>query len=248
VSLLALTSHDRFEAPVQGKLHANACTETSNPCNWALEPDGGARLVRLARILLKVRMRVYMVIAAALSVAPQLASAEPYVSAQLGAASAAWPVGPPLNGRIDDSVAGYGIDFGVSFAKRWAVELGAYGYDSFDAQGSPCAPGTDCPPVVTGVSGTDITIYKVALAPRFVVGNVRLFGTFGYYQARIDTNLALPDSTQRDRGALLGLGARWYFREPWSVSVQATRFDDNLRQLMFGVGWGLTRDRSNADD
>ena len=98
------------------------------------------------------------------------------------------------------------------------------------------------------MTGNDITIFKAALAPRFVIGQVRLFGTFGYYQARIDTNLALPDSTQRDRGALLGAGARWYFREPWSVSVQATRFDDNLRQVMFGVGWGLARDRKYTQD
>ncbi len=47
---------------------------------------------------------------------------------------------------------------------------------------------------------------------------------------------------KRDSGAVLGVGARWYFRDPWSVSLQGTRFDDNLRQLMLGVGWGLRRD------
>jgi hypothetical protein len=30
--------------------------------------------------------------------------------------------------------------------------------------------------------------------------------------------------------------------------VQATRLDDNLQQVMFGVGWGLRRDRNGSDD
>jgi hypothetical protein len=113
--------------------------------------------------------------------------------------------------------------------------------------GTPCAAGDTCTDVVTEVTGNDITIFKAALAPRFNIGKVRLFGTFGYYQARIDTNLALPDSTSRDRGAVLGAGARWYFQNPWSVSLQATRFDDNLRQLMFGVGWGFGAEHIKTD-
>jgi hypothetical protein len=193
-------------------------------------------------------MRLFTLLAVTALLAPRIASSQPYVSAQLGIASTDWPIGAPLNGRIDDQTAGYGADFGVAFGKHWAVELGAFDYGSFDAQGTPCAAGEACAPVVADVSGTDITIFKAALAPRFVIGKVRVFGTFGYYQARIDTNLALPDATLRDRGALLGAGARWYFREPWSVSIQATRFDDNLRQLMFGVGWGLTRDRTYTED
>ena len=185
--------------------------------------------------------------ATVLFTAPQLARGQPYVSAQLGFASTNWPIGAPLNGRIDDGAAGYGVDFGIGFGKRWAFELGAYGYGGFDASGTPCAAGTVCPEVVTDVGSTDITILKAALAPRFTIGKVRLFGTFGYYQATIDTDLDLPDAKQRDRGAVLGAGARWYFRDPWSVSVQATRFDDNLRQLMVGVGWGLRPDRADED-
>ena len=73
---------------------------------------------------------------------------------------------------------------------------------------------------------------------------MRLFAPFGFYRARIDTNLALPGARSRDRGAHVGIGARWYFRDPWSVSLQATRFDDNLAQIMLGVGWGL-RDRDD---
>jgi hypothetical protein len=190
-----------------------------------------------------------MIIATGLLFAgPRVASAQPYVAAQLGIASADWPRDAPLNGRIDDNAAGYGIDFGIGFGKRWAFELGAYGYDGFDASGAPCAEGAACPPVITEIGGNDITIYKAALAPRFIVGNVRLFGTFGYYQARIDTNIDLPETDSRDRGAVLGVGARWYFREPWSISVQATRFDDNLRQLMVGVGWGMRGLRTEETD
>ena len=202
----------------------------------------------MARILLRTAMRRLTIVAAALLLAaPQLAGAQPYVSAQLGLASTNWPSGPPLNGRIDDRAGGYGVDFGIGFGKRWAFELGAYGYGGFDASGTPCAAGVVYPEVITEVGSNDIKILKAALAPRFTVGQVRLFATFGYYQATIDTNLDLPDAKQRDSGAMLGLGARWYFREPWSVSIQGTRFDDNLRQLMLGVGWGLRPDRPSED-
>jgi hypothetical protein len=74
-----------------------------------------------------------------------------------------------------------------------------------------------------------------------------MFATMGYYQATIDANVAAPDTKSRERGAVLGLGARWYFADPWSVSVQATRFDDNLRQLMVGVGWGLRKERHSSN-
>ena len=193
-------------------------------------------------------MRSLTIVAGALLLAaPQLAGGQPYVSAQLGLASTHWPIGAPLNGRIDDRAAGYGLDLGIGFGKRWGLELGAYGYGGFDARGTPCAAGAACSEVLTEVGGHDITILKAALAPRFTIGKVRLFGTFGYYQAKIDTNLDLPDAKKRDSGAVLGAGARWYFREPWSVSIQGTRFDDNLRQLMLGVGWGLRPDRTSED-
>ena len=196
-------------------------------------------------------MRVLFIVAAGLLfAAPRLAECQPYVAAQLGLASTDWPRGAPLNGRIDDDAAGYGIDFGVGFGERWAFEVGVYGYDDFDATGTPCADGAQCTLPITRIGGNDITIYKAALAPRFIVGNARLFATFGYYQAKIDTDLGLPETDSRDRGALLGVGARWYFSEPWSISVQATRFDDNLRQVMVGVGWGmkgLRTERIDAD-
>jgi len=150
-------------------------------------------------------MRTLTIVATGLLfAAPHLADCQPYVAAQVGYASTDWARGAPLNGRIEDNAPGYGVDFGIGFGRRWAFEVGAYGYGSFDGSGTPCAAGDSCPAVVTDVTGNDITIFKAALAPRFNIGNVRLFGTFGYYQARIDANLALPDATSRDRGAVLG--------------------------------------------
>jgi hypothetical protein len=175
-------------------------------------------------------MRVSTIVAVGVLVAaPAIAECQAYVSAHVGLASAEWPIGTPLNGRIDDRALGYD-------------------YGNFDARGTPCAPGATCAPVVTDFGGNDITILKAALVPRFRVGQVWLFGTFGYYRATLEANLDLPDAKSRDRGALLGLGARWYFRDPWSVSIQATRFDDNLRQLMVGVGWGVGRERPDRAD
>jgi hypothetical protein len=191
---------------------------------------------------------VLMIVAvAAIAVMSRVASAGPYVAAQLGYANIEWSRGAPLNGRLDDRGFGYGVDLGFDLGKRWAVELGTYGYDDFDARGTPCAGGAVCPAVVTEFGGNDVSILKAALAPRFVIGNVRLFATMGFYRATIDTNLPLPDAKWRDRGAMLGVGARWYFTDPWSVSLQATRFDDNLQQLMFGVGWGLRREGENRN-
>lgn len=195
-------------------------------------------------------MRILMMVVVGWLVAtPRAGESQVYAVAQMGYANTDWPVGSPLNGRIDDRALGYGIDFGVGFGRRWAFELGAYGYGDFDARGTPCAGGASCSPVITEVSGNDITILKAALVPRFRVGDTWLFGTFGYYRATLDTNLDLPDAKSRENGALLGVGARWYFSSPWSVSVQAMRFDDNLQQLMIGVGWGVGgRERPATDD
>lgn len=191
-------------------------------------------------------MRALWILAAGgLLAAAGLAEGQPYVSAQLGFANADWPRGAPLNGRVDDRALAYGIDFGVAFGRYWGIELGAYGYDDFDATGTPCVSGTVCPQIVTEFGGNDIRIVKAALAPRFEVGQVQLIATFGYYRATIDANLALPDARSHDRGAVLGVGARWYFSDPWSVSLQAVRFDSNLQQLMVGVGWGLRRNRDD---
>jgi hypothetical protein len=195
-------------------------------------------------------MRIIMIVAAGWLVAtPRTGEGQVYVAAQMGYANADWPVGAPLNGRIDDRALGYGVDLGVGFGRRWAFELGAYGYGDFDARGTPCAGGASCSPVVTEFGGTDISILKATLVPRFRVGETWLFGTFGYYQATLDANLDLPDAKSREDGVVIGVGARWYFSSPWSVSVQATRFDSNLNQLMVGVGWGLgSRERPDTDD
>ena len=112
-------------------------------------------------------------------------------------------------------------------------------YASFDGQGTPCAAGSVCTPVVQPIGNNDMTIYKAAVVPRFEIGDVRLFGRLGYYRANIDANIAPPDSDFDEDGVLVGLGVRWYFSEPWSVSVEASRFDDNVRQIAVGFGWGL---------
>ena len=71
-------------------------------------------------------MRAPTIVAAALLLAAtRFAECQPYVSAQLGLASAEWPRSAPLNGRIDDRAAGYGFDFGVGVGRRWAFEVGA---------------------------------------------------------------------------------------------------------------------------
>jgi hypothetical protein len=176
----------------------------------------------------------------------QAAAVEPYADVQLGYASAEWPRGAPLNGRIDDRTVAYGLNVGLAVTDRWAFQVGATDYGALDARGVPCAPGATCPPIVSDVDGTDISILSAAAVVRFRLGSVRLFAPFGFYRARVDTNLALPESRSRDRGVLLGLGARWYFRDPWHVSIQGTRFDDNLYQVMLGVGWGL-RDRDQRE-
>lgn len=192
--------------------------------------------------------RIVIVAVGLVALLPRVAAAEPYVSAQLGFANAEWPRGSPVNGTIDDRGFGYGVDVGFGFGRRWGVEVGAYGYEDFDARGTPCAPGAICSGAVTEFGGNDVSIVKLALVPRFTIGEVRLFATMGYYRATIDVNVDAPDTKSRDDGAVLGLGARWYFADPWSVSIQATRFDDNLRQLMFGVGWGLRKDRHTSYD
>lgn len=208
----------------------------------------GAETQRWRESCFAFAMRVSTIVAVGLFATPAVGQCQVYVAAQLGYASTDWPVGAPLNGRIDDRAVAYGIDLGVGFGERWAFELGALGYGDFDARGTPCAGGASCPNVVTEFGGNDITILKAALVPRFQVGSVWLFGTFGYYRATLDVNLDLPDAKSHDSGALLGVGARWYFSNPWSVSVQATRFDSNLHQVMVGVGWGVGRERPRTND
>lgn len=33
--------------------------------------------------------------------------------------------------------------------------------------------------------------------------------------------------------------ASWYVSEPWSVSLEASRFDDHVYQIGVGFGWGI---------
>jgi opacity protein-like surface antigen len=181
-----------------------------------------------------------MLIAGVLSgVSATTAFAQPYVSGELGYASAQFALDAPYNGVVDDRSMMYGINLGFGFARRWALEAGLHGCEGFDGRATPCIDGAVCPLVVQHVDDNNVTVYHLAMVPRVNVGNVRLFGKAGYYHARIDTDIGLPDDRFKENGLLLGAGVRWYFSEPWSVSLEATRYDDNIYQLGVGVGWGI---------
>jgi hypothetical protein len=164
--------------------------------------------------------------------------AQPYASVQLGYASADFPLGSPYNGVVDDESVTYGLDLGLGLGERWAVEIGFNEYDSFDGSGTPCSPGTSCPLVVRAIPNNDMEVYKLALVPRFNVGNLRLYGKAGYYRAEIDANIDLPGNDMDLDGLLIGAGLRLYVREPRHVSLEAARFDSNFYQLALGFGWG----------
>ncbi|HEY8518840.1 MAG TPA: outer membrane beta-barrel protein [Gammaproteobacteria bacterium] len=166
------------------------------------------------------------------------AFAQPYAVAHLGYASADWQLDAPFNGTVDDRALSYGVDVGFGF-RHWAIEGGLSGYGDMDGLATPCPAGEVCPLVVREVTGNDMTMYRFALVPRFSVGDVRLFAKAGYFRMKIDTNVDLPGDELDDRGLLLGIGARWFFRDPWSVSVEGLRFDDNQYQVNVGFGWGL---------
>jgi hypothetical protein len=180
---------------------------------------------------------------------PAAAFGQPYFSANVGWASADFPIEAPFNGLADDSAPAYGIDFGVGLGS-WAVELGANGYGNVDGRAAACAVGTVCALVVTEES-VDQTIYDVGLVRRFTIRNFQLYGKAGYYRANIDTTIPFPDSDFSERGLMLGIGARWYFEAPWSLSIEGTRYDDNVSQLSIGFGWGLgfkDKDRGFGND
>lgn len=180
---------------------------------------------------------------------PAAAFGEPYAVAKVAYASTDFPLGAPYNGAIDDDVLALGVDVGFGFTRKWALEIGAARYGSLDGFGTPCVPNTACTLIVREIGGNDMTMYNVALVPRFTAGATHVFARVGYYRANIDANIDLPGAGDfHEDGLMLGIGARWYFRDPWSMSLEATRFDDNVRQLSFGFGWGLRRDADRGDE
>jgi hypothetical protein len=191
-------------------------------------------------------MRAWMILLL-LPLVPAAAFAQPYAVVKVIYAGADFPLGPPFNGSVDDNSPALGFDFGFGFGRRWAVEIGAARYGSFDGNGSPCAVGEVCTLILQPIGGNDMTIYNAALVPRITAGNARFFARVGYYRANIDANVDLPGAGDfHEDGLMLGVGARWYFADPWSISLEATRFDDNVRQLAVGFGWGLrARDDRN---
>jgi hypothetical protein len=193
-------------------------------------------------------MRTSFVALLALSL-PAVALAEPYAVAKLAYASTDIPLGAPYNGVIDDNAPALGVDVGFGFSRKWALEIGAARYASLDGFGTPCVPDTACTLIVREIGGNDMTLYNVALVPRFTAGDTHVFARVGYYRANIDTNVDLPGAGDfHEDGLMLGVGARWYFSDPWSVSLEATRFDDNVRQISLGFGWGLRRGADRFDE
>jgi hypothetical protein len=198
-----------------------------------------------------MNMRVLLVVVC--GACPAAAFAQPYLSAHLGWANADFPIEAPFNGLAEDSAPSYGLDFGVGFGS-WAVEVGANGYGHIDGRAAPCAIGTVCTAIVTEES-VDQTIYDAALVRRFTLRNFEMFGKAGYYRANIDTDIPFDGSDFSEQGLMLGIGARWYFEAPWSLSIEGTRYDDNVSQFSIGFGWGLGfkdkdrgfDDRSNDD-
>jgi len=170
--------------------------------------------------------------------APALAFGQPYASLQLGYANADFPVGQPYNGVVKDSAPVVGIEAGYAF-RRWSAEVGFNEYGSLDGFGTPCTSAGVCSSLTQQINGNDQSLYKLSLVRRFDIGDVRLFGKAGYYHATLKANL--PNADSHPDGFLLGLGIRWYFSGPWSLSLEGERFDDNVSQLSLGVGWGFGR-------
>jgi hypothetical protein len=187
-------------------------------------------------------MKTSLALLLGLLAAPSIAFCQPYASLQLGYASADFPLGPPYNGVVDDNAPMLGVEAGVAFGK-WGGEIGFHDYGSFDGFGTPCPDGAACSQVTQPISGNDQTLWNLALVRRFEIGKVRLFGKAGYYRAHLKSNVSLPDSDFSPDGVMLGAGVRWYFSAPWSLSLEAERFDDNVSQISVGFGWGFGRDR-----
>jgi hypothetical protein len=171
--------------------------------------------------------------------APAASYGQVYAGAELGYASADFSLGAPYNGVVDDRSMSLGAEVGFSIRERFALELGVTKFGSFDGRATPCAPGMTCTLIVLPTGSNDVTAYNISLIPHIELADVELYAELGYYGMRIDTEIGLPDSDFRERGALLGVGARWYFREPWSLSLEAVRYDDKVYQIALGAGWGL---------
>jgi hypothetical protein len=170
---------------------------------------------------------------------PAAAFGQIYASAKLGYASADFNLGSPYNGEVDDRTMSFGAEVGFKLGRRFALELGATKYNSMSGRATPCSPGAVCPLIIQPTGGNDVFAYNISVIPHIEVSDVELFAELGYYRAKVDTRIGLPDEEFTEDGVIAGIGARWYFREPWSVSLKTTRLDDNIYQLTFGVGWGL---------
>lgn len=165
--------------------------------------------------------------------------AQPYVGAQVGYANGKFTLGAPYNGTIDDGSMMLGIAGGVGFGPRWAVEGAAQIYNGFDGRATPCPGGEICSQLVQNVDDNNLTVYRLALVRRAFIGKAQIYGQAGYYHARLDTRIPLPDDDFTENGLVLAAGVRWDIREPWSVLVEISRLDNHVSQLGIGMGVGI---------
>jgi hypothetical protein len=184
-------------------------------------------------------MKASLLASAALLGTCGTALGQPYASAHLGYSNAEFPIEAPFNGYVDDSGLLLGLTVGMGLGRDWAIELGWNTYDGFDGRGTPCPGGAVCPAVIVDIPSNDQRLYNFALVRRFTLDEAEIYGKAGYYHAKVDGNIALPDSDFVGRGLMLGIGARWYFSEPWSIAIEGVRFDDNVSQVTVGFGWGM---------
>lgn len=218
-----------------------ASTRLSIADHRVRERAGTSMLAWILLLIYIMKIRSFMLFGAVFaSTLPFTAvRAQPYATVDVGYASADFSLGSPYNGSVDDRSVMFGVDAGIGFREHLAIEIAGRWYGDFDGRGTPCAAGAVCSGIVESLSGTDLSIYKISLVPHAVVGRAELFGEAGYYHMRIDVDLGTPDDKFTQNGLVLGAGIRWYFSEPWSISIRAARYDSNLYELGVGVGWGL---------
>lgn len=163
--------------------------------------------------------------------------AEPYVTMKLGSADADLSFGTPFNGDIDDSGWMYGIDVGYRFPINLAVEAGYSFHDALDGRATPCPADTVCPQVIVSVEDNTARIGTVALRSGATLDSILLYTKLGYFRGEIDTRTRFPADEFTAEGLLFSLGLSWLATDTWSIGVEASGFDDELRQYVLTVGW-----------
>lgn len=164
-------------------------------------------------------------------------SAEPYVTLKVGAADANLSFDAPFNGDIDDNGRMYGIDLGYRFPINLAVEVGYSLHDGLDGRATPCPADAICPQVIVPVEDNTARVGTVALRSGATLDSVHVYTKLGYFRGKVDTKTGLRGDEFTEDGLLFGLGLSWLVTETWSVGLEASGFDDELRQYALTIGW-----------